>query len=685
MELSGTSEAARKAFGRAIRLLSRCSSAAAAGTSGTDVKAVLTRGEEDRQTCLKASGNGAKAAEGSHEHTTEGVNATESSAGGHSASEIDEGLAAAQSSCTAMVVAPESRLVASAEAPSKEGEGTGGVAAPVDPVPEGSDAGDPQQASQSPATPSDTAIHRPVVGGGSIGVAYEGDGKAASQPPISSPREEAISAMTAVMRGLESRFVVHTTSSAPLINVDLSQDIGTTPSAKEEGVGRDVGQSTGSSSRPSREGTGWTVRVRPSRAEELLVDLLEREKACFPQINKDGARALERWTISSSGKDKDDNDEVSASSSASSADEAMFFFIAPAMAMSTTPIQVALEAARANEGAATSENPKGVTTAAVPAAAADSRSSEGLTAAELDPNPAEKGVGTTAATMSVREQKFLQQRRHVPLEISAPGLGEKASVFSMMLRGAVLLGQYETAILLAVRCTEHFLDTVEMLASPRGPLGGSGGGGGGGTGSPSPMRRSGGGKGAAAGRDLGRNEGLGVVSLLLTSRDAGADRRTIDTATASACAEFLAHALTVAVWAVPFVLRVELFGSGGGDDVHERDTGDRTGRAGVRRASVLRCLARLMKHSMDTDNTRVSAAMMSALLNAFRPPLQEESFLHGGCVLNGVRRALFLGRIFDALSRLPRTLVARLASPQNAVIVERKIFPLRPSWEVVEV
>ncbi|CAN0545128.1 unnamed protein product, partial [Ectocarpus sp. 8 AP-2014] len=207
------------------------------------------------------------------------------------------------------------------------------------------------------------------------------------------------------------------------------------------------------------------------------------------------------------------------------------------------------------------------------------------------------GTSTAAAVFGgEHELLFRRRRRHVPLRLSGPGLGDQNSVFSMMLRGASLLGRHEIAVLLVVRCAEHFLDASDVLASPKGPLG-IGGGGGGRRGSPA-KRRAG-----AAGRS--GSEGLGAVHLLLTSRPPGADRRAVDAAVTSATAEFLAHALAVVVWAVPCAARAELFGDGGGGSDGRREFA--AAAAAARRASVLRCLARLMRHSMEDDNTRVGS------------------------------------------------------------------------------
>lgn len=167
-------------------------------------------------------------------------------------------------------------------------------------------------------------------------------------------------------------------------------------------------------------------------------------------------------------------------------------------------------------------------------------------------------------------------------------------MFSMMLRGASLLGRHETAILLAVRCTEHFLDASHVLASPTGPLGLGGGV----VGSPVRGLRRGGGGG-------NRNEGLGAVHLLLTSRTQGGDRREVDVAVTTACSEFLAHALAVVIWAVPHATRAELLGDGGFGGSENVGESRAAAAASVRRATVLRCLARLVRHSMESDNPRV--------------------------------------------------------------------------------
>lgn len=402
-----------------------------------------------------------------------------------------------------------------------------------------------------------------------VGTNTAGDESSLAQPAY---RDKAIEALIGVMRGLEFRFVLRTSPAPPcqLSPHPSNAAAGAATDCGRRGVdaaagrtdvgGGGSGTTATAASKSAAEsrgggGGGWTVRVRSSRAEELLSDLLEREKTRFTQINRDGARALERLAVAIDKKGTPSNAATATTTTATSP-----FFLARTSFTATT--------------AAT----------AVPAVVV-------LTGSRNLP-----GAGQTAAGPGVASGASTS---HFPLKLSGPGLGDKNSVFSMMIRGASLLGRHETATLLAVRCAEHFLDASDALASPRGPLGL---GGGGGVGSPVKGMRRGGVGGS-------RNEGLGAVHLLLTSRAQGADRREVDVAVTTACAEFLAHALVVVIWAVPHATRAELFGDGGvggGGNVGESRWQEGAAPAArVRRAAVLRCLARLMRHSMESDNARV--------------------------------------------------------------------------------
>lgn len=404
-------------------------------------------------------------------------------------------------------------------------------------------------------------------------------------------RDEAIEALVSVMRGLESRFVVRA-SPTPASQLSRSPSKAIDDAAAGRGrVGDDAAEGAGGSGDAAAgvepesaaacregvgggrgQGDGWSIRVRSSRAEELLSDLLEREKAGLAQVNRDGARALERLAASV------DKERAPSNAATAAGVAAPPFFLARTScssmtAAATAPAMVVLAGGRAS----------------------------GTEPASRDPGPTQGGSATSGV---LRPRPPRRHRRHFPLELSGPGLGDKNSVFSMMLRGASLLGRHETAVLLAVRCAEHFLDASDVLASPRGALGLGGGGGGGRAGSPGIGKKR-----LGIGGD--RNDCLGAVHLLLTSRAQGADRRGVDAVLTSACSEFLAHALAVVVWAVPHAIRAELFGDGGGDG-GGGGNGDENGTeaavaaaAAARRASVLRCLARLMRHSMKSDNPRV--------------------------------------------------------------------------------
>lgn len=579
MELSGTSETAREAFVRAIRLLSECDSctnnkaegetATARGTvagarAGTEMAETIVAGQEKNQLGASSGGTG----EG-NDSTTSVREKTRGSA--HDSDGSDGRGHPTEGSTTAdplkisfELLFPKTRPLLPRPSPSSDqASAAGGEVITA----EGRDEDPP---------PSLVAARGLESSSGCRG----------TPAPPPSPKDEALVALTSVIRGLESRFVTRAPP-PPLSKGVALESVVTAAAGSVFGRGEDrvkesieiSGNSAGrvgvggSSSKQTKPwtGGGWSVRVRPPRAEELLADLLERETVCFAQVNRDGARALERWVIA----DGDDPPP---------------FFIAPAMMASTAPVAVAAAAA------------------AMPVAAIES--SSGIPGRFAGTFPVVIGAGaaagnTVSSGFSSRSRSHAadeekSQRRKLlhfplnpsPLNPSAPGLGQKSSVFSMMLCGASLLGRHETAVLLAVRCGEHFLDAFDLLASPRGPLSVGGGR----AGSPARSNRK--------GYGVNGNEGLGAVSFLLTSREPGADRREVDAIVTSACAEFLAHAIAVAVWAVPHVTRRELFGDGG-SNIDDNGADASMGRAVVRKTSVLRCLARLMRHSVDNDNTRV--------------------------------------------------------------------------------
>lgn len=317
--------------------------------------------------------------------------------------------------------------------------------------------------------------------------------------PKVSRKDEAMVVLESLLRGLESRYVEQVSS------------ITTTPTDATRAVDTD-GMSTASNDRwkgVQGEAACWSIRFSPHRMEELLADLLEREKAFFSKVNKEGAEELEQILGSAAA------DSVSSSSAVN----------APVQS-ATSVVDASTRAGLVRTAATVGESSK------------EERSSDKSTRAVAEPG-------------------------HFPLPISGRGLGTHGSVFSMMLHSALVLGRYEMAVLIAIRCVEHMLDAAEMLSSPRGPL--------------------------RVRRDV---KELGMVALLLTSQveSAGVARRQLDMAATSACSEFLAHAVSVALWATPREIRAELFGGCKGS---------------ARRSSVLQCLSRIMRHSMKTDNVRV--------------------------------------------------------------------------------
>lgn len=373
--------------------------------------------------------------------------------------------------------------------------------------------------------------------------------------------EKACAALESLLRGLESRFLER----VPLTptGVDVMTAAGaaavTSPTATKASGGIDSagGQPEGKAARTGTGG-GWSFRVSSRRAEEVLAELLEREKELFTQTNQEGARAHKSWeaglTIGS--------------------------FPSPtAQDTSFEPLAHGASATGSSVAAATVTTVGDKGAKAMPATAPPG--------AVEAPGAIMAGCGVGGAEGS--QQLSRQHQRHYPLDLSGSGLGGNASVFAMMVRSGLILGRHEMAVLLTVRCAEHFLDVADLLASPRGPL----------------SERGGGKGGRAAGRS--RTEGLGAVALLLTSQEAGAERRT-DAATTSACCEFLAHALATVVLAIPHEARRQLFGGDGGTRDSGKSAAGRVGTvaASARRTSVLRCLSRLTRYSMDTDNIRVS-------------------------------------------------------------------------------
>ena len=619
VELSGTSEAARDAFSRAIRLLSECTAGGAGeGGGGGTVGAAASAAAAAAVAASAAAGAEAKA--GAVATVTDATQATsqarvlpggDGGRNGDATLRVEEqariegrvisasdGNGPSDGANTATEISPMAHLeeVAASSWPlpprpvssngALEGERGGVAASTLSSAAAGAD-----QERLSPSRAPDGTVSSSAIGGGTTPLS------------LPSPKDEAVTALMNVMHGLELRFVARSpqlplsspksSSLAPATESLASavaavaggqgrtvEHIDTETDTTASGVG--VAKTDGSKPPTLRRGGGWSVLVRPARVEELLADLLEKEKSSFAQTNRDGGKALERWSTAHIGN-------VSGNGSGNLSLNAPPFFLAPAMAVSAAPVAGTAAAAAAAVPPAVAAASGGGTqeVAGVSASAGSSSSTPTVTRAEA-------GAGSELSP---------RKRWHFPLGLSSTGLGENTSVFSMMLRGASLLGRHETAVLLAVRCTEHFLDACEVLTSPKGPLSVGGG-----------ARSLG--KGARKGNG---NEGLGAVHLLLTSRQEGGDRRVVDTSVSSACAEFLAHALAVVVWAIPHAKRGELFGGGcgggsggggggggGGGSKSDGVWGATSIRAAARKTSVLRCLARLMRRSMDSDNTRVS-------------------------------------------------------------------------------
>lgn len=556
MELSGTSEAARESFTRAICLLSECHATPSPGSKAVAEASTVTRIAAEVTTNQKRLSSEDQKGQGETHGDGRSVG---KSVGGAQSESLPAVPNAAPGSAT---IGPRVDEVQTSSSALNAG-GSRNIEGDIAPAGTDNQISPPSSGAEK-ATPS-------------------ADGGA--QVPTSTPKDKAMAALAAVMRGLESRFVAQQSppsAATPVtsgVHVATSMANATTGSEGERGefLARSCGRGVdgGSPVSPPAEYGGWSAWIRPTRAEEILADLLEREKGRFAHVNRDGARAIEKWTAA-------DGRVLSTPP---------MYFISQAMAVSSVPtvVTAATTAVSSVKTAPSQRNSGG-------SSGKPSGTSRALTRAPK--------ASTTAPRPNTKVDIRRQQQRHYPISLSAPGLGENASIFSMMLRGAALLDRHELAVLLAVRCADHFLDASDVLMSPRGPLGIAG------------RRSRPPGKGGGRGGGIG-NEGLGAVHLLLTTRDTGNDRRVVDTALKSACAEFLVHALTVALWAVPYATRVELFGLStggiGSEDVgHSHGSGtELEHRAAVRRRSVLRCLSRLLKHSVDSENTRVRTEMIS--------------------------------------------------------------------------
>lgn len=550
MELSGTSEAARESFTRAICLLSECRVTPSPGSKAAVEASTVTKTAAEAKTNQKRVSSEDQKGQG---ETSSDGRSVGKSVGGAQSESVPVGPSASPGSATT-----GSRANGVQQSPSAlSARGCRSIEGDI--APAGSD-----NQIASPSSGADKVI--PSAGAG-------------AQVPTSTPKDKAMAALAAVMRGLESRFVVQ--QSPPSVATPVTSGVhvaasvanATTGSEGERGelLAGSCGKRVdgGSSVSSPAEYGGWSAWIRPTRAEEILADLLEREKGRFAHVNRDGARVIEKWTAA-------DGRALSTPP---------MYFISRARAVSSVP----------TVGAGATTVVSSVRTAPSQRNSSGGSGKPSGTSRAITRAPK---ASTTAPRPDTKVDIRRQRQRHYPISLSAPGLGENASIFSMMLRGAALLDRHELAVLLAVRCADHFLDACDVLGSPRGPLGIAG-------------RRS-----RPPGKDGGRgggigNEGFGAVHLLLTTRDTGNDRRVVDTALKSACAEFLVHALTVTLWAVPYATRVELFGLGTGgigrEDVgHSHGSGmDLERRASVRRRSVLRCLSRLLKHSVDSENTRV--------------------------------------------------------------------------------
>lgn len=503
MELSGTSEAARAVFEGAIKVLSAQASPA------------MTEG------LVNPSGGVAECARREERLT------------------ITDGAAAQKQSGTKPIVASGS---AEPKRGGTQGLGTGLVAQR-----EGKESNSPGEGLEDDS--ARVTIEDKLLLGPSDGAMFStANGAAADRRTITASSDQATStvgvaelpkvsssdgakaALASLLRGLESRFVEQVPLDATTrVGTARAVDAGGAPMASDD---RSEVVQAGSKSKLLVGRACWSIRIPPHRMEELLADLLEREKAFLSKINREGALALQ---TSASTTSTDSN-----SSSA------------PHAASATALSRQAGSARAVKAGGELGKEAR-------PPCGGD-------IAAASD--------GTSSVSSGSCQQSPVLVPGHFPLAISGPGFGTHGSVFSMMLRSALIVGRYETAVLLAVRCAEHMLDLVETLSSPRGPL-----------------------------RVREETKRLGMVSLLLTSQmePGGAARRQVDAATTSACSEFLAYSLSVALWATPHQIRAELFGGPKGDDATITVT--RPGRA--RRNSVLRCLARIIKYSMDSDNVHV--------------------------------------------------------------------------------
>ncbi|CAN0096468.1 unnamed protein product, partial [Ectocarpus sp. 8 AP-2014] len=263
VELSGTSEAAREAFSSAILLLSKCAAVRNADTAAGQ-RATVTAGTGTGATA-EAARPGAASQSGANGKSGGTPGGSGSSGGGGGGG----GVAAAVTESrvgdapdSQSVVSAESNPAGSARLAPGGGQGNGGRSLPS------------------------AAVDGTAQPGGT------GGGVKASSPP--QQRDQALKALACVMRGLESRFVAR----APLASPPLQGSISPPQSAAAAAVAGRPG-APGVTAEPKSATAagnrgGWTARVLSSRAEELLSDLLEKEKAFLAQVNRDGARALER-------------------------------------------------------------------------------------------------------------------------------------------------------------------------------------------------------------------------------------------------------------------------------------------------------------------------------------------------------------------------------------------------------
>ncbi|CAM9927187.1 unnamed protein product, partial [Choristocarpus tenellus] len=339
----------------------------------------------------------------------------------------------------------------------------------------------------------------------------------ATERSLPSPaRAEGLSALAKLLGALESRFFTRNSSTSQSgagggRGLSAQVDKGTTTMSAEVAVGGDgggmsasvgkaavapsvrlgyvsggrgVAASSGSDLKgrnlegvrfEGTEGHSWTISLCPLRAEEILVDLLDREKVNLPQLNRDNARADETRLASMESPGATGATALPGQVRA----RGMTLTHSPRESLSPTK---STSAGNSAPGRVVSTAPTGAMGLFSPLPHAFTGPSSSHARGEPTP-PLSRSVGIAAchqiqSSASVSLPGGGMQPPKNRCQASARGdpprefeeqelmdLGKNASIFAMIVRGAVLTGRHELALLVASGLVEIAVDSLSKVCS----------------------------------------------------------------------------------------------------------------------------------------------------------------------------------------------------------------------------